>query len=958
VFVQRAPLRAAPLAIAVLAALLVASLPTALTSPNGPARVPAPTSGGSAVTVATAAADHAATSSSVGPIGGRLFDVDSELPSGTTNSVTGIAVDPSTGSVYAANEFAATVTVFNESTGVVEEVQPVGSFADGNYPAGDLLDTAHHRLFVSISTRFGTPGAGGWLLVLNESTLATETNISFSASPHPPFEPTFEAYDAPSDQLFVENATAGIVAIVDLATSQVTGYLECPLAGCAEHPYGLVDVPQYHTLVVPTCAKALWLVNVSNDSTRALISGPSNGALMAWTAFDDADQIMWVENYSYYGSVGTFLGYNLSTLALVAEAPGAPARESGMAYDPVANLLVTTNIDGSEAIATYNGSTGALVASSQSSTSTGHPFLALAVDPRTGVAIAGGPGNGTTIAYALPGLAIDRVYSSFPLTQVATTTDPTDGYLLITSVEPTTVQAQNEATGLTAWSATLPAAADPVGVAYDVDTGMVYVADSTSASIFAYLAPTGAYVATYPLGSTPSGLCALTVDPAKSLLYVGSTSPAEVLAFNLTLGSVVGTFLTGSYDPCRLAVDPVNHELFALATPGASELFVLASNPGGLITDRSNWSVPASSVDLAVTDEGTAYVLADSGSELVTLTQPNGAVGPSLNLSDSPASALAYDPADGLLFLAASSTAAVEVVGTAAFSLDGRLAAPNTVGPLSVDPDSGVLVAATADSGQVLIATLVPVPSSPTALSVTPGNDSLTAAWGPPVSSGADPVQGYLVVARPSTAGPATVIANESGLSGTLANLTNGVAYNLTVAAVSDAGAGVLLANTTAVPIGVPYPPTNLVVNATGTGSLAVGWSSPASDDGSSVFDYVVHYAPTDGGTALTLNAGNATAISIDGLAAQTGYAVFVTAENAAGFGHPSVTASATTAAPPPSGAWPYYLVAGAGLLVVVIVGAAVGYRSRRGRKPAMDQDAGVGSSGVEGADPSTPPST
>ena len=872
----------------------------------------------------------------IGPIAGRLFNVQSTLPSGATNSVTGLAVDPSSGLVYAANEFAATITAFSETTGAVAQVQPVGSFAAGDYPAGVLLDPSGHRLFVTMSTRFSTPGAGGWLLVLNESTLATEANISFAAAPHAPFEPTYVAYDAPTDQLFVENATNGIVAEVDLASGAVTGYLVCPVAGCAEHPYGLVDVAAYHTLVVPTCAKALWLVNTSNDSTRALISGPSNGALMAWTAFDTADQIMWVENYSYYGAVGNFLGYNLTTLALVASAPGAPARESGMAYDPALDLLVTTNIDASEAIETYNATTGALVANSSASGTTGKPFLALAVDPRTGVAIAGGPGNDTTIAYALPSLATDRVYASFPATQTAVTMDPEDGNLLLTTLSPTSLEARNESTGAAVWTAALPLTAAPVGAAFDPDNGLVYVADSGSASLLSYSASTGAYQATFPLGTTPSGLCALTVDPGKALLYVGSTSPAEIVAFNVTLGIVVGTFVLTGYSPCRLAVDLVNHELFVLGTPGTSGLFVLAPDPGGLMTERALWTVPASALDLAVSPAGTAYVLVNSGTELVTLLSPEGHPGASVDLTATPATAVALDPVDGLLFLAATYASGVEVLSLASLTVAGALIAPNVVGPIAFDPVSGTAVAGTVGTGQILTAGLVAVPSSPTSLLVTPGNNSLSASWGPPVSSGPDPVTGYALVARPLAGGGAPIFENVTSGTASLSNLTDGTAYNLSVAAVSAAGSSVRLANATATPAGVPYPPTAVSVNGTGATSLTIDWAAPASDDGSPVFDYVVHYVPTAGGTALSIDARNATSVVLEGLAAATEYSISVTAENQVGIGHSSAPITGTTSAAPASvPTWAWVAVGAVVVLAAVVVAIVVVRRRRTAAPPA-----------------------
>ncbi|MCI4361169.1 MAG: hypothetical protein L3J91_05650, partial [Thermoplasmata archaeon] len=221
----------------VLVLLLTAAPPTGSPRP-GPAMAFASLVGSS--TSAPSARTHAplAVSTASLAVGGRVFSEQSSLPYGSTNSVTGLAVDPASGTVFAANEFAGTITTFSETTGVVEQSQPIASFAQGSFPSGILLDAGHQRLFVSISTRFSTPGAGGWVLVLNESTLTTEANLTFAAPPTTPFEPTFLALDASTDQLFVENATHGEVAFIDLATGSVTKYLLCPVVLCAEHPYG------------------------------------------------------------------------------------------------------------------------------------------------------------------------------------------------------------------------------------------------------------------------------------------------------------------------------------------------------------------------------------------------------------------------------------------------------------------------------------------------------------------------------------------------------------------------------------------------------------------------------------------------------------------------------------------------------------------------------------------------
>ena len=363
--------------------------------------------------------------------------MQSSLPYGSSNSVTGLAIDAARGTVFSANEFAGTITTFSESTGAVEQSQPIASFAAGSFPAGLLLDSAHEQLFVSISTRFSTPGAGGWVLVLNATTLATEANLSFAAPPTTPFEPTFLAEDLGTDQLFVENATGGEVAVVSLTTGAVTKYLQCPVSLCAEHPYGLVNVPEYHT---PRRAdlreSALARQYVQRQHARAALR----------TLERSADGVGGVRQRG-----PDPLGRELLVLRLDGDVPrlqpfhprsprrcprAPPPASPGCPTFPSRTSSSTTNIDGSEEIATYNASTALIVAASGKSDDD-HPSVPR---PRgrsaTGTAVAGGPGNGSTTAYALPTLALERAYVSFPLAQSSVAADPTDGSFAVASLGP------------------------------------------------------------------------------------------------------------------------------------------------------------------------------------------------------------------------------------------------------------------------------------------------------------------------------------------------------------------------------------------------------------------------------------------------------------------------------------------------------------------------------------------
>ncbi|HEY6238939.1 MAG TPA: hypothetical protein VIZ68_07135, partial [Thermoplasmata archaeon] len=520
------------------------------------------------------------------PIGGRLFTTSTAPPSGASNSVTGLAVDPATGMVFATNEVAGTVTEFDETTGVLVDEAVVATFAAGSFPDGLALDALHHRLFVSVSTGFAGLRAGGWLLVLNETGLGVLANLSLASAPFPPFEPTFLAYDAATDQVFVENQSYGYLAVINLTTLAPPLYLTCPVFNCAYHGYGLLNVPRYHTLVIPTCAQQLWFVNTSNDSTRATVSGPSN-SLMAWAAYDSATDVLWVENYTFAGVTGSFYRMNLTTLAIETDVPGAPPRGTDLEYDAVDDLLIATNLNGSEEISTYYASNASHVASHSAATGGTHPFLTLIADPSTHLAIASGPGNGTTIAFHLPSLTVAVVYPSFPAGQPATAVDPARADYFIGGISPTTIRAAAESDGAIRWTAVLPGSSEPVALAVAPVAGNLLVADRGWNSVRVLNDSTGAETAnaSLPGGASP---CSLLFDAGSGRLYVGTTAPAEVFELDPISGAAIHALPIAGAAPCALALNPINGDLLVLSTGTPGELLDL--DPGSFSVGAT-WTV-------------------------------------------------------------------------------------------------------------------------------------------------------------------------------------------------------------------------------------------------------------------------------------------------------------------------------------------------------------------------------
>ncbi len=915
-------------AVAVVAVLLIVSALPPATTVGTPAPVH-PLPGASVASLPTASRPASPIPTSQ-PIDGRLFDSSSGLPVGASNSVTGIAIDPATGDVFAANEFAGSVTEFDESNGTLTDAVPVGVFAEGTFPAGLALDPSSQHLFVSISTAYTGARASGWLLVLNETGLGPVANISFASAPVTPFEPTYLAYDAPTHQLFVENQSWGYLAIVNVVTDTVTGYLTCPVAECAYHGYGLLNVPQYHTLVIPTCARQLWFVNTSNDSTRALVTGPPN-ALMAWAAFDATDNALWVENYTFNGASGSFFRLNLSTLAIAATVPGAPPRGTDLSYDPSGNVLVATNVNGSLAIDTYYASNGTAIASYSQGVAGSHPFYTVAIDPITGIAIGAGLGDGSTVAFSLPSLAVEEVYPSIPSSQPAVAVDAASSTYFVAGDLPPTVRAVSETSGAVLWTASFPEglpSSSLVALADDPARNTVFAADAGLHQVRSLNATTGALQLS---GAPPGGptQCALLLDPSNGDLLVGTTAPSQLLELNPATLTVAATLPMAGDSPCALGVDPVSGDVVVLSTSGTANVTLV--DPSTLEAGAT-WAVGAGATALAVNATGVAFVL--EGGTVVAVTLSNGTrstpAGPALG---APAATLASDNADGFLFLGLASAPSIVVVSTASGSVVGALGPTGPAGCLAFDPSSGTLIAPIAASGSVFTSTLVPVPGAPGALVAEAGNGTAWLNWTAPTASGPYPTDGYVVAARALSGPGGAPRQSVTTPTAVVGGLTDGVEYQFEVFARSEAGLGLDAALANATPLGLPYPPAAVLMVATGPTSAVLEWAAPSSDGGTPVTGYSVQYGPV-GGTPSTLSAGNVTNATLTGLSPSTEYEAWVTATNSVGTGHPSVAALAATPAPVPASpasgpSAPFLALAGIAIAAAAVVGVVLGRWSR-----------------------------
>ena len=187
-------------------------------------------------------------------------------------------------------------------------------------------------------------------------------------------------------------------------------------------------------------------------------------------------------------------------------------------------------------------------------------------------------------------------------------------------------------------------------------------------------------------------------------------------------------------------------------------------------------------------------------------------------------------------------------------------------------------------------------PGSPTGVTATPGNTSVTLSWVAPASSGGAVVTDYIV--QYSTSGVSWTTFNDAvsaTTSATVTGLVNGAAYMFRVSAVNAAGMGKpSLPSARVTPVTIPGTPTSVAATFT-NGQVRVSWAAPAASGGTPITDFIVQWSTNSGETWTTLADGRSTVPSttVTGLPYGSSYAFRVAAVNAVGMGAFSTASAA-----------------------------------------------------------------
>jgi len=193
-------------------------------------------------------------------------------------------------------------------------------------------------------------------------------------------------------------------------------------------------------------------------------------------------------------------------------------------------------------------------------------------------------------------------------------------------------------------------------------------------------------------------------------------------------------------------------------------------------------------------------------------------------------------------------------------------------------------------------------PLAPPTLSATADNNSVSLVWTTPTSDGGSAITDYIVQYTSGSNTTWTTFADgvSTALTATVTGLVAGTAYTFRVATVNSVGTGASSVIATATPIsaGAPSAPLNLI-GISGRLQASLSWSTPMSDGGATITDYVVELSAKSGDTWSTWSTfadGVSTALTttVTSLTARTEYMFRVSAVNSSGTSGPSGTASVT----------------------------------------------------------------
>lgn len=489
-------------------------------------------------------------------------------------------------------------------------------------------------------------------------------------------------------------------------------------------------------------------------------------------------------------------------------------------------------------------------------------------------------------------------------------------------------------------TATIPVGTNPQGVAFDPDTGTIYVPNTGANTVSVIDEASNTVIKTIPVGSGPSSVV---VDPAYNTVYVANAGADTVSIINGGTNKVVASvhIPPPADGPIAMAIDTATDTIYTANLYGydvsvidGGTYTVTATIPVG--TSPSGVSVDLATDTVYVTNGGDNTVsVIDGATNKVTATVAVGNVPQGVavdqatdnvyvpNFEDNTVSVIYgetntvvatlpvgngpapvdIDQANGTVYVGNTVDDTVSVLDSATDAVTATVAVGNNPAAVCVNQATGTVYVANIVDNTVSVITPSNPPGAPTGVTATAGNASATVSFTAPASDGGSAVTGYTVTATDTTTGAnggQTATGTVSPV--TVKGLTNGDSYTFTVTATNVAGPGPASASSNAVtPLSVPGAPT--IGHATaGNTRATVAFTPPAADGGSPITTYAVTATDTTTGVVDdTTFFGAASPITAGGLTNGDTYTFTVTATNSVGVGPASAASNPVIPATVPS---------------------------------------------------------
>ena len=485
------------------------------------------------------------------------------------------------------------------------------------------------------------------------------------------------------------------------------------------------------------------------------------------------------------------------------------------------------------------------------------------------------------------------------------------GIQFVEGVDPDVLQAVWMSNASVVWSDYLSPAPSPTLIAYDPVNTTLFVASNISGIVTVLNGLTGATLPySIQLAAPPDRVISIAVDGTHDVLYVG-TSDRLISFYNTTTGAALGGPQSTVILPCALLVNATaDSAYFADCTAQGSVGTALGSNSTVIPTYANVGSDPDA---LALGPTGLLYTL-NAGNDTISVIEiPSGqnltpgSVVQNISLGTQTPRSIAFDTANGLLFIPANNTLTVAVANASGSIPVASFSQPSELWSLAYDPASLSLYGVETYTGQSFVAIPAALPAAPTDLTLAGGNSSVTAIWLPPISDGGAPILSYQASIGTGPAGPWIQSISVDPPSANFSGLINGLTYYVVVRAVNAVGSGNTTEPMEAVPRSVPYPPFDLKLVGATNDSLNVNWSAPSETGGSLFLTYVLNYSVAGSSNWSTIAGITGTSWNISGLRPGINYTVRVAAANDLGDGEFSSpvtlwTLSSAGSGGPPSG--------------------------------------------------------